>query len=174
MADHKAPKIPELFLEDESKALSEASSQVCQFPATRYPANLQYSMVVALDELRDMDVPTSRLDGESNFTRGPYLGSWASVLVWYGHFSKICSVIAEFVPSSMADVISLAICGGGEDQKSIHSERSGGLSRVSVVIYQHTARRVWATTYLEKLDTWCFCRRTTISRALSSLCRESG
>lgn len=42
---------------------------------------------------------------------GPYLGSTASIRSNYGQFLEACSVVNESVPSSVDDLLSLAICG---------------------------------------------------------------
>lgn len=58
-----APEIPQILLQGESISLSEAKSKRHQFLVTQYPADLEDSPVVDLEEVASIDVFPGVLDG---------------------------------------------------------------------------------------------------------------
>lgn len=83
-ADRKHPEKPSTLVVGESMSPSKAKLQVRQLLAARYPANLEESLVAALEEVASIDVLVGDLKGEadwdlSDLTRGPDLGSRASI-----------------------------------------------------------------------------------------------
>lgn len=96
-------------------SLSEAKSQVRQFLKTKNSGDLEESLIAALDEVASIEGHSSDLYSEADcnlayFTGDPDLGSRPIICVYYGRLQDACSVVSKSVPSSVADLLSTAIC----------------------------------------------------------------
>lgn len=74
--------------------------QVLQFLPAPYPANLEESLPADPEEVASIDVLVSDLKSKAvqdlaDLTRGPDLGSQASIRIYSGHFREVCSVVRE-------------------------------------------------------------------------------
>lgn len=112
----KLPEIPVFFVECEPMALSEAKLRVDPFMTTRYPSNLEESPGGGHKEVESIDVLSSYLEGEADLdladlTGGSDLTIQTSIPSDHRHLCTACSAVNEPIPSSVADLLLLAIQG---------------------------------------------------------------
>lgn len=62
LAGRKVPEVPGTLVEGESMSLLEAKSQVCQFLATRYLADLEEFPAAAPEEVESVDMLAGNLE----------------------------------------------------------------------------------------------------------------
>lgn len=80
----KLPKVLVILVESKSISVSEAKSEMRQFLATRYPADLEGSQAAATEEVLSIDGLPSDLEGEiewdlADLTEGTSMGGLASM-----------------------------------------------------------------------------------------------
>lgn len=97
-------------------SLSKAKSQFCQFLASLYPANLEESLTAALEQVTSIDMLSGDLYGDVDWDLPdiigvPELGIQACIPGDYGCLCEVGSVVSEFFPSSVVDLLLFAICG---------------------------------------------------------------
>lgn len=95
-------------------SLSEVKLQVHKLLAAWYPVHLGQSPVAALKKEASIKLLASDLGGEAylylaHLTGGSDFCSSYSIHCDYGHLREACPLVNGYVPSSVADLLSLAI-----------------------------------------------------------------
>lgn len=109
LADLELPKLPAVLVEGGSVCLSKEKSQVHQFLASLYLANLKESLAAAPKAVGSIFILFDDLDGKADWyfadsTGGLELGIPAIICEAYGLLHEARSVISKFIPLSVADI----------------------------------------------------------------------
>lgn len=114
LADCKLPEVPVIVFAGHSMSLHEGKLHVRQLLGAQCPIYLQKSSAAAREKLGSMELLSSVLDAEgdwdlANLTKGPELGSHASICSRCWRPRETCSVDFKCVLSLVADLLSLKI-----------------------------------------------------------------
>lgn len=116
LTDCKPREVHIIFVEGESLFLSEAKLQVCEILPTPYYANLEEFLAMTLEEVDSIDVITGNLEKDADWDLADQMGvsdirCRGSIRADSERLREACSVVNSSVPSSVAELLSLAIRG---------------------------------------------------------------
>lgn len=115
LAHYTLSNVPVLCVNGKSMSLSEAKTEGRQLLAARYPADHEESLPVGSEEVVSINLLDRDLSCEADrdldtLTRGPDIGSQASIGGEYGRLHEVCYVVKKSVSPLVSYFLPLAIC----------------------------------------------------------------